>query len=191
MRHPSLPSLILRKSEYFDLWHRGLLGNKLRSWRTPAEIPSSYQGGVMVRDSVPGWGSAKVFPRREVIPEVRRREAAGRRSHLNEAAPDTHAVLQGELLRDSRGLYLFGYERPPARFGELMRMRDVLPLASHYLGLQASLLLRKYLNPPAFDDLMELLDLFEDHVVEFSAYTRHIGGAFPSRNLIVWEVRRY
>lgn len=188
MRPPTLPLILSRKADYYALWHAGRLGNKLRSWASPREIPSHYRGGVMIRDSVPGWGSAHVVPRSQVPQEIRRLQ--GRRLHFNEAAPDAQAILQGEILREPGGIYLFAAERRREDVGKLLRMRDVLPFAKHYRGLAALHLLRRHLHPSCVEDLEILLDLFEDHVVEFSAYSRHLGD-WPSRNAIIWEVRRY
>jgi len=37
---------------------------------------------------------------------------------------------------------------------------------------------------------MELLDLYPDHVIEFSAAEVFVGDR-PGRNAVVWEVRKY
>ena len=57
-------------------------------------------------------------------------------------------------------------------------------------GTAADALLRQYLNENSYDDLMNLLDFYPDHVVELSALD-HCFGTVPGRNAVVWEVRRY
>jgi hypothetical protein len=57
-------------------------------------------------------------------------------------------------------------------------------------GLVATHLLRKYLWPSDYEDLMLLLDRYPDHVVELSACSRAVG-VVPRRNTVIWEVRKY
>lgn len=52
------------------------------------------------------------------------------------------------------------------------------------------LLLRHLLNGNSYDDLMELIDGYPDHVVELTALSSEFG-TVPGRNGIIWEVRRY
>lgn len=108
----------------------------------------------------------------------------------NETAPDDRATLQGEIRRGAFGWEFFGAERSREDFGRMIRMRDALRVARSYQGLIVLFLLRKHLSPPSYDDLMELVDLFPDAVVEFSAYDRELGER-RGRNTIIWEVRNY
>lgn len=110
--------------------------------------------------------------------------------YFNECAPDQWASLQGEVVRLSTGLCLFAAIRKTEDFGKLLRMRDVLPYAKHYHRLQAKQVLQQHCSPTSYDDLSELLDLFPDHVIEFTAYARQLEG-YKLRNVIIWEVRLY
>lgn len=60
----------------------------------------------------------------------------------------------------------------------------------HLYGVQARLILRRYLNQNSLDDLQILLDRYQGHTVELSALDRCFG-TVPHRNAVVWEVRDY
>lgn len=192
-----LPSRLASKADYFAVWNRGLLGNKLRSWSRERDIPASVPSGVMLRVAQPGASYARVVPRRQVRAIMAQEPRWAGFWQFNEAAPDDHAILQGELFRGhdvpgsgKHGLCFFGSERRPEDRGKLIRMRDALKTARHYEGLETKLLLQRLLTPASLDDLLELLTAFNGHVIEFTAYDRCLGWA-KGRNIIVWEVRAY
>jgi hypothetical protein len=92
----------------------------------------------------------------------------------------------GEVWDSPSGLICSGVEYPP-------EIHDWRPLMRHptlYEGVAARGLLRRHLNPNSHDDLMELLEIYPDHVIEFSAMDRCYG-TLPHRNAITWEVRAY
>lgn len=134
-------------------------------------------------------GSARAdhFPRKEAVRRWRERVGF---FWGNETAPDDRATLQGEIRRAPGGLQFFGSERSRAGYGRMIRMRDALRVARSYQGLTVLFLLRKHLSPPSLDDLMELLDLYPEAVIEFSAYDLQLGTC-RGRNTIIWEVRNY
>jgi len=55
---------------------------------------------------------------------------------------------------------------------------------------RARLLLRSVLNENSYDDLMELVARYPNHVYEFTALDVQFGTR-PGRNAVMWEVRRY
>ena len=59
----------------------------------------------------------------------------------------------------------------------------------HADGLMALGLLKCYLDDPSYDNMMNLLDEYPDHVVEFTAFSRGMGVLGWAS--CVWEVRRY
>jgi|SRR6185369_187923 len=93
-------------------------------------------------------------------------------------------LLQGEVMRTERGLYLYY-----TRVKEPMRIALARESASVF-GILAVSLLREALCSNSYDWLNELLDLYPDHVVEFSAYERR-WGTLPNFNTVFWEVRNY
>lgn len=185
---------ITTKVEFYRLWHRGALGNKLRTWAHPDHIPADYKGNVMLRPMNSAGGSASIvelpiktarkFWRWHIDRCIRPQRFA------NECAPDSETVFQGEVYRDVGQLYLFGFYREYSPDNALMRMRDALKLAKEYRGLAAELMLRKVAFPASREDLLELMDCYPDHVIEFTAYRRAVGHC-RQRNVIVWEVRSY
>jgi len=182
------------KRAFFEAWNRGKLGNKLQTWSRPEDVPGNYTGRLMFRRVSRLGGSDRIweFPVRRAIPFWTGYLNTGRKPDLvaNETAPDRHAVLQGELLEDVGGLRLFAAIREPEDSGKMIRMREALLKAREYRGLTAEILLRRYCSPASYDDLQELLILYPDHVVEFSAYSRAVGWAV-GRNVLIWEVRLY
>lgn len=194
MRLPHLPSHLPSKKAFFDLWHHGRLGNKLRSWSSPADIPLDLPVPVMFRHRHINGGGGLCFtvPRSQVSATLKRYQRLARPPvfEFNECAPDERAILQGEVFRGVGGLETFCAVRKPEDWGKLLRMRDVLPQAKPLAGLAAEHLLRRHLSPASFQDVLELLELFQDHVIELTAYDRHLGD-LPGRNTIIWEVRAY
>lgn len=69
-------------------------------------------------------------------------------------------------------------------------MREAMKHAKRATGLRAQMILKELLWPSSYDDLMDLIDLFPEHVIEFGAHTRAVG-VLPHRNTVVWEVRAY
>jgi hypothetical protein len=62
--------------------------------------------------------------------------------------------------------------------------------ATSVQGLRAQLLLRHYLDESSYSDVVELLTLYEGHVIELSAFDIAVGEQ-PARNTLIWEVRAY
>jgi hypothetical protein len=75
--------------------------------------------------------------------------------------------MQGEVQRDTQYLSLF-YSKMKAPMRHALRDAD-----AHASGIIALELLRQYLWPRSYDDLWELLETYDDHVVEFSACASH------------------
>jgi hypothetical protein len=193
-----VPSPVLTKKQNYRLWQGGAFGNKLRAWRTVDEWRASGSVGIRVvlrillsfgggpcrynllPDDVEGvvaeWTAAKI-PREAIM--------------VNEAAPDTVVVLQGEYLNDVLGA------RDDFHYGHLFYsrvaqyMHVALRQKSEWAsGLRADLLLRGTMTPSSYEDWRVLLDQYPGHVLEVSVYDRCLGDV-PGRNALVWEVRRY
>ena len=104
---------------------------------------------------------------------------------VNEAAPDQCVVLQGELWTggDIPGYFLYSTVRA--------HMRPALKKESHESrGLLTRQLLRGNMTPSSYSDLQELEQLYPDHVIELSVYSKCVGDT-PGRNTLVWEIRQY
>jgi hypothetical protein len=172
--------MIRTKREFYRLWNAGLLGNRPRTWHSLMALTSSdFQGEVTIRNAeVPGWRTQYRVPVNEAI------LTAPPGSTFNESAPDLQLTFQGEVTRREGGLYL-RFDCTPN-----LKMKEAMACAKDAYGLTAKLLLDRYLWPSSRDDLDALLDLYPDHVIEFSAYDRAVGDR-PHRNTLIWEVRAY
>ena len=183
------PSRIRSKQQSYRLWEQGSFGNKLRTWNALEEITKSgYAGTVTMRyKGHHGGGLVAYNVPLSSVPETQRRWISeGAQPDLitfNESAPDEYLLIQGEVTRLSRGLYLF-YNR------EKKKMREALINARSATGLTARIMLEHYLDPSSYEDIQALLALFPDHAIEFSTYNAYLGN-IPGRNTIMWEVRNY
>lgn len=178
-----MTSPIRTKAEFYARWHAGLLGNRPRTWADAAALAASgYTRPVVVRSAVmPAWKVRYGVSVEEALALAKQTPGLT----FNELLEDENILLQGEVMRTPRGLALF-YSTASG-----LRMREALAQASqHAYGLAAKLLLDHYLAPTSRDDLDDLLDLYDDHVVEFGVYDRNIGDQ-PHRNTLFWETRRY
>lgn len=180
---------IRSKKEFYDLWNRQLLGNKLRSWSVQEFYQSGYDGEFGMRLAGAGGGGFFLIPEdRNLKRAVKVFEAKGFKESdivVCESAPDWDVTLQGEFYHSSEGWYLLGLEGHPG-----LRMREALKLASVYRGVMALNLLKKHLTAASYDDIMELIDIYPDSIIELSAYARNVGWA-TGRNTLIWEVRNY
>jgi hypothetical protein len=179
---------IKNKMEAYAAYEKRQFGNKLLTWNSLEEmIDSEWSSKVAVRYQVPqSRYTAYGLTVTEAVDHVAHCVGDGANEKLfrfNEAAPDDKIIFQGELTRNHEGLILsWSPEHTMHRFA----MRD--PKLA--VGLSAFSYLKAKCSPASYDDLMELLYLYEDSIVEFSVYEREIGWA-RGRNTVVWEVRDY
>jgi hypothetical protein len=70
-------------------------------------------------------------------------------------------------------------------------MRTALSLENrHAENSVAVAILRHFLDGSSYDDLVDLLDLYDGAAIEFSVCDRPVGD-LDHRNTIFWEVRHY
>ena len=99
-------------------------------------------------------------------------------------APHHHQTINGEVMRDHRGLCLYYSEVKEAMRPSLARG------GKQVFRLQAGMVLRQNLTSHDRDWLMHLLNLYPEHVIEFTAFNR-TWGTVPRSQCVIWEVRRY
>lgn len=179
--------MITTKHLNFEYHRKGYFGNKLKTWYSFKEfLNDNYNEPVSIRYSGSNPGMYVVYNCTNPIQTIKEFISTGANENLfiiNESAPDERLLIQGELMKDYNGYYLF-YSL------EKGKMRDCLKNGIHLSGLSVKLLLQQYLFPSSFDDIMDLLDLYPNHVIEFSAYELPLGDC-QNRNTIIWEVRLY
>lgn len=181
--------IVPTKTDMYELYQKGCFGNKLRTWSLEEYLNNDFTGTVVLRYAGTGGGGKAAYhlSRNEVPNVVAEWESEGlsrSRIKVNESAPDSLLTVQGEVMRSEEGLSL-RYSRMKAPMRKALAEQP-----EHARGLSAVLLLRHTLNPSSFEDIMELLDLYDGAVVEFSAFSVNLGDC-RGRNALVWEVRHY
>lgn len=180
---------IATKSEFLERSSLGLLGNHPHYWSTPDEARAAgHTGEVAIRyrrkDSPFCRFNVPLDTAEETIEEFRSRGAEPSLIYMNEMEFGANRTFQGEAYRAPGGLYL-NYTTSPGG------MRTALERDGHHAsGLAALMLLRRYLDPNSYDDLMTLLDEYDGAVIEFTAFDGEVG-ALPGRRSLIWEVRSY
>ncbi|MDO8508445.1 MAG: hypothetical protein Q7S27_02050 [Nanoarchaeota archaeon] len=181
---------ILTKQQNFDFLEKGILGNKLRIWHSYEDIlKSRYKGTVSIRYKGEfGGGKTAYEVKLKDIKKIEKKwvnsGANKERIVFNESAPDKFLLIQGELMK-SPFFQLYYCEEP-------MKMRDafVKGKVKYSGGLTAKLILDHFIDPSSLEDINCLLEKYDSHVIEFGTYSRCLGD-LPSRNTIIWEVRKY
>ena len=186
------PRKILNKTECYALYETGLFGNKAMTWNSYGEIlRSGWEGRVCMR-------SKKGIARKEVkynikledVPlHIEQFQKIGIPEDLisfNQSMPDGNLILQGEVMNYQGGIYLFG---------TTLKKPMNIALAEKSFTIEndtAKPLLESKLSAESYRDLRNLLDIFPESVVEFSAYSIPVGNfAETGRNTVFWEVRNY
>jgi hypothetical protein len=180
------------KRQFNELWLAGVLGNRGGVWATIEDFQKSGFSGVVAisyNGKNGGGPFIKGVKATDVPTEVRKLENAGWRKDslrvLEQFSLGEFIYrLNGETVRTADGLALY-YSTDNAL------MRDALRSSgAQVFGLKAKMILEQYLTPADYEDLMDILDRFPDHAVEFSVLDRCVG-FLPHRRTIIWEVRLY
>jgi hypothetical protein len=176
------------KAEYYRLMERGFLGNTLRNWHNVDDVWNSgvKQIGFREMNRSGGGGAHEVIPRYWLYYTHKKWVTLGRSFIMDEAAPDSDCLLQGEICRTFRGLEGCLGVRTGHRMRDSMRLGLLQPVK----GLIINALLDIFLDPSSRDDIEILLELYPEATIEFAAYPYTLG-KIPGRNTVIWEVRDY
>ena len=173
----------------YALWNRLIFGNKLRTWDDyDALLRSGYNGKVSMRVKLSSGGGCAAYeiPVKKVpwvMKEWVKQGIPRTAITFNESAPDDKLLLQGCVRRSIKYYDLdYSTEKKP--------MREAMKNALVARGAEARVLLEENLDPNSYNDLLLLMDLFPEHVIEFSTYSINVG-CLPHRNTVIWEVRDY
>ena len=103
--------------------------------------------------------------------------------YISAMAPHNKGLIQGEVRRTFIGLE---YHHTPG----WKPMREAVAEYGWrvYKGLTAQLILKKKMDPLSYEWLEYLLEVYPDHIVEFSTFDVN-WGTIPNRNTVVWEIR--
>lgn len=180
---------VLSKADFARRYIEGEFGNRSPSWNTLEEfIRSGYRSGLVhIRNRVANGPTWYDIPPELVESKARELFAGGfpaDQLYYSAMAPTALTTFQGEVVRREGLLDVF--------FSQVAKpMRAALAEEGRAVsGALALYLLRRWMDPGSYDWVMELLDRYLDHVVEFSCYSR-CWGTIPRRNTVIWEVRKY
>jgi hypothetical protein len=198
---PKARVIIDTKTKMYDLYNRGLFGNRIRSWASvddfiadpnkPGTVALRYKG---INVAGPCISYVTIEDLAEFVDYLVNSGWERDRITVCENPPNKFRTLQGQLRRsDAHYDLTYSFIKAP--------MREAFEIDQRYAqGLTALALLKHYLDPSSYDDIMEMLDTYDggvvEHkkrdfcVIEFTAFSKDIG-VVPSRNTIFWEVRNY
>lgn len=183
---------VLTKADMYPRLVAGEFGNTLprfftiREWRGSGAAGRYRLWGVQ-HTTLPGFPGTRLNVESEKVEALIAEKGFGRNYVISPMIHQVgHVQWEGDCYdHPERGLLCSGHFNPdPGSWRTHMK--------NPYLweGTRAMLLLRLVLNPNSFDDLMELLPHYPEHVFEFSALDCCFGTR-EGRNSIVWECRKY
>lgn len=185
---------VLNKQQALDLAMCGAFGNNSRNWQSVEEARSSgYTGRIAIRYREGGrpWCRYRVNLENvgPIIDAWVKEDADPALFYFTEMVQDggLTVTMQGEVRYDA-GEWSLLYSTTNAP------MRDALAQRSEEVhGWRARELVRAYMDPSSFEDLMVIQDLWPDHVVEFTCFNKPVGLLADRfcRQVIFWEVRYY
>lgn len=196
------PFPIRNKRDFFELWEKGLLGNRPPLWRNIDEVPWSTQRVGFREIGKAGGGAWTLVNRIEAERIWDEWRSLGRTFIMDGSVPNDHSTMQGEICRTYRGLESYLAVRDIMISGTRLNlqppkqgmppMRETMKLGWHWHrgGAATLALLDRHMDPSSRDDLNELLELYPDATVEFTCFDIDTGN-IPNRNTIFWEVRNY
>lgn len=186
------------KHESTNYFARGLYGNSIRQWSNWREAIMEHDGLFVIRYlSDSGAQGPAVFDIHEdnlgfEWDALIDKGWIESRLYVNEGIPKDRIIFQGELSTGNWHYpkwYLVGHE------GSGIHMRDAMKLSDFELrAWRAKEYLRKHMDPSSWDDLMCLLDQWEDTrtetIIELVILDTPVGRlAHTGRSTIFWEFR--
>ena len=186
---------IRTKTQFVRLYNEGEFGNRSPTWDSPEEFAYAHGGEIdnlrglyHLRNRVAGGPtkynvSASSF-KTDFLWMTVEKGVLLRDIYVSEMCPTECTLIQGEVMRNERGLYLYySCVKKP--------MRDSLREGGREAtGLVAKTLLEYYMDVNSYEWLNTLLDRYTGHVVEFTTLSRK-WGTVPGYNSLFWEVRKY
>ena len=178
--------IIRNKTQFFQLWKEGVLGNRTRLWEDEREAYASNAPMIGFREVGKAGGGAWCGASHDKVLETASEwRKAGRKFIMDDFVPNEKQTLIGEVCRTHLGLRgEMGVTKLP------MRPAKAAGLLLHRTGATILNLFDRYMDPSSRDDLNDLFDLYPDSAIEFACFSVNVG-VFPHRNTMFWEVRNY
>lgn len=180
-----MKTVIATKQKMYDLYQRGLFGNKPLTWFSLFScLNSGYTGEISAR-CVEVSNPTRLYhiPIENLVSTLATYNRDPNSLVYSEAPPDQKRTIQGEITINEFGLYL-RYTTAPHPMRIAFDHEDLVAT-----GLSAKLLLQKNLTPTDYDWLLELLHIYDGAIIEFSTFSIPVG--VLKTNMLVWEVRHY
>ena len=183
---------IANKNENLIAMSHGLFGNGCKHWNSLEEVlaDKSYSyDTITMRYKSHGGGFCQYFvPIKDCPKLITEWESKGAKKELiyfnADDLNESCILLQGEVCELDWELHLrFSQVKEPMRIAFSKQVENIK-------GLAAKMLLQQHLYPNSFTDVMALLELYPNHVIEFTTYDYQVGDN-ERRNTIIWEVRNY
>lgn len=184
---------VLTKRDFVRRFQLGEFGNCGPVWDTFDDFANDrlskggqrFDGLIHMRNRKAGGDTIYNIPPERVLDIWQENNGWAGGWYLALMAPHHNNLIQGEIQRLPTGLELFySTER-----GSPMRYA-LASSGQRAYGIIVVSLLKHYLCPNSYDWLMELLDNYDGHVVEFSCFDCN-WGTIPNYNTVFWEVRSY
>lgn len=177
---------VLTKVDFVRRYKSGEFGNHSSTWNTVEEWGKcchSFNDRFHIRSRLvggPGTYNVKALAVEWEWSKLKEPKD----SYISSMAPHHKNLIQGELLVDA-GWYLTYSDEPD------LPMRDALAKSTKTAtGIMALALVRSVCNPTSWDWLQVLIERYEGHCIEFSAF-RCNWGTIPNENVVWWEIRKY
>ena len=182
------PPPVTNKMDFVRRYSCGEFGNHAPTWDTLHEfLASDYRGLIHIRNRVAGGPTWYNLSPEKVHIQWDKILDSGVNSqtlYLSGMCPTEKTILQGELQQSLDHIDLT-YSTVVAP------MREALAAETKFAkGIAALSLVQWAMDAPSFDWMQELLDLYPNHVIEFTCLSV-CWGTIPNRNTLVWEIRNY
>lgn len=181
------------KSQFVERYNRGEFGNSSPSWDTIKSFLKEFAGEwpsdknlFHLRSKITGGPTRYNLAYLDIrnIYEIMPQEKRDKEWYVSCMAPSRKTLIQGEIQRSINHYDLtYSWIKKPMR--EALKEQTL-----HLSGIQVPYLLKGYMDHNSYEWLQELLDLYPDHIVEFSTYSTQ-WGTVPNFNTVFWEVRKY
>lgn len=175
-------SLITSKAQSISLVNSGAFGNTVRVWPSVAAMRASgFKGDVVIRSYHSGFATRYNVKQADldgILDDLAAKGYPLGSLYLNEACPDEHLLLQGEVV--GRHLTYSSLKLPTK-----MALQRECRYAD---GSATEAILRWAMNDGSYDDFQVLREQHPGAVIEFGCYGVCLGSV-PHRNVLIWEVR--
>lgn len=181
---------IASKQEFMKLSERGLLGNRLRTWRTVEAVQAEHDGSVYIRGPVAGW--------KWMVPWCPVSDLASRVAVLERKSGTPRAQLQfvevlppgtPRTINAEAGYLAGGFTLHWGESSTLSLRHDLERNGRHHCGAVGRCIVRHRVPPEDVEMLDDLWHEWPGAIIEFSTYDRAVG--IFNRQTVVWEVRHY